>query len=350
MFSPRVSQRVTLVPDPCTLLIDGVTFGLTSSDILFHMGAEEISWWGGPRAELCNLESPHTPHPAVALSQKMNEKGTNSSRVSWKTWQMKRWHPLVTFTSALKMIAKEWETRKMLIGSCSPQAQLLCVFEVVFAKCVCGCHCCVVFCKHSSLVYVAVELDQTDFHGYWSTSWRRGGRTPERARVFSVFLRLANINATCVSVLTWSYYPLYPPVEEVNMDYEKFQSFGQMPLTPDVLIIPSELRYFVKVRMPHHQNFWVCLSFTKYHFVFVDYSFLNPHRHLSSGCGWLRLRQSRTTDQRPGGRDIRQTAHSAQRDDRGREESEPLLGCSGGENLTVTKDFKFSASATNDLI
>lgn len=45
MFNVFV-QRVTLVPDPCTLLIDGVTFGLTSSDILFHMGAEEISWWG----------------------------------------------------------------------------------------------------------------------------------------------------------------------------------------------------------------------------------------------------------------------------------------------------------------
>lgn len=46
----------------------------------------------------------------------------------------------------------------------------------------------------------------------------------------------------------YSYYPLYPPVEEVNMDYEKFQIFGQMPITPDVLIIPSELRYFVKVQ------------------------------------------------------------------------------------------------------
>uniref|UniRef100_A0A8D3BZ18 DNA polymerase alpha subunit B n=1 Tax=Scophthalmus maximus TaxID=52904 RepID=A0A8D3BZ18_SCOMX len=98
-------QRVTLVPDPCTLLIDGVTFGLTSTDILFHMGAEEIS---------C---------------------GTGSDR----------------FSRILKHI-----------------------------------------------------LTQR------------------------------------------SYYPLYPPVEEVNMDYEKFQSFGQMPLTPDVLIIPSELRYFVK--------------------------------------------------------------------------------------------------------
>uniref|UniRef100_A0A3Q1IDV8 DNA polymerase alpha subunit B n=1 Tax=Anabas testudineus TaxID=64144 RepID=A0A3Q1IDV8_ANATE len=104
---PNISkdQRVTLVPDPCTLLIDGVTFGLTSTDILFHMGAEEIS---------C---------------------GTGSDRFS--------------------RILKHMLTQR-------------------------------------------------------------------------------------------SYYPLYPPVEEVNMDYEKFQSFGQMPLTPDVLIIPSELRYFVK--------------------------------------------------------------------------------------------------------
>ncbi|KAM9741525.1 DNA polymerase alpha subunit B [Menidia menidia] len=98
-------QRVTLAPDPCTLLIDGVTFGVTSTDILFHMGAEEIS---------C---------------------GTGSDR----------------FSRILK---------HMLIQR--------------------------------------------------------------------------------------SYYPLYPPAEEVNMDYEKFQSFAQMPLTPDVLITPSELRYFVK--------------------------------------------------------------------------------------------------------
>uniref|UniRef100_G3Q0E6 DNA polymerase alpha subunit B n=1 Tax=Gasterosteus aculeatus aculeatus TaxID=481459 RepID=G3Q0E6_GASAC len=104
-LSKDQAQRVTLTPDPCTLLIDGVTVGLTSTDILFHMGAEEIS---------C---------------------GTGSDR----------------FTRILKHM-----------------------------------------------------LTQR------------------------------------------SYYPLYPPVDEVNMDYEKFQSFGQMPLTPDVLIVPSELRYFVK--------------------------------------------------------------------------------------------------------
>uniref|UniRef100_A0A667X4D4 DNA polymerase alpha subunit B n=1 Tax=Myripristis murdjan TaxID=586833 RepID=A0A667X4D4_9TELE len=98
-------QRVTLVPDPCTLLIEGVTFGLTSTDILFHMSAEEISCAPG------------------------------SDRFS--------------------RILKHMLTQR-------------------------------------------------------------------------------------------SYYPLYPPVEEVNMDYEKLQSYGQMPLTPDVLIVPSELRYFIK--------------------------------------------------------------------------------------------------------
>eukprot|EP00066_Takifugu_rubripes_P005908 XP_003970292.1 PREDICTED: DNA polymerase alpha subunit B [Takifugu rubripes] len=104
-LSKDQSQRITLVPDPCTLLIDGVTFGITSTDILFHMGAEEIS---------C---------------------GTGSDR----------------FSRILRHM-----------------------------------------------------LSQRSF------------------------------------------YPLYPPVEDVNMDYEKFQSFGQMPVTPDVLILPSELRYFIK--------------------------------------------------------------------------------------------------------
>ncbi|CAG09740.1 unnamed protein product, partial [Tetraodon nigroviridis] len=104
-LSKDQSQRVTLVPDPCTLLIDNVAFGITSTDILFHMGAEEIS---------C---------------------GTGSDRFS--------------------RILRHMLTQR-------------------------------------------------------------------------------------------SFYPLYPPVEDVNMDFEKFQSFGQMPITPDVLILPSELRYFIK--------------------------------------------------------------------------------------------------------
>ncbi|KAM6364516.1 DNA polymerase alpha subunit B [Pluvialis apricaria] len=43
-----------------------------------------------------------------------------------------------------------------------------------------------------------------------------------------------------------SYYPLYPPSEELNVDYENFYSYASLPVTPDVLVTPSELRYFVK--------------------------------------------------------------------------------------------------------
>ncbi|XP_056657329.1 DNA polymerase alpha subunit B-like isoform X2 [Monodelphis domestica] len=43
-----------------------------------------------------------------------------------------------------------------------------------------------------------------------------------------------------------SYYPLYPPFEEMSIDFEHFYSYAQLPVTPDVFIVPSELRYFVK--------------------------------------------------------------------------------------------------------
>ncbi|KAK1150948.1 DNA polymerase alpha subunit B [Acipenser oxyrinchus oxyrinchus] len=43
-----------------------------------------------------------------------------------------------------------------------------------------------------------------------------------------------------------SYYPLYPPAEEMNVDYEQFQAYAQLPVTPDIFITPSELRYFIK--------------------------------------------------------------------------------------------------------
>lgn len=45
-----------------------------------------------------------------------------------------------------------------------------------------------------------------------------------------------------------SYYPLHPTSEDVNLDYERFESHCFMPVTPDVLIVPSDLRYFMKVR------------------------------------------------------------------------------------------------------
>jgi len=42
------------------------------------------------------------------------------------------------------------------------------------------------------------------------------------------------------------YYPLHPPSSEVNIDMEQFENFAFMPVTPDVLIVPSDLRYFIK--------------------------------------------------------------------------------------------------------
>ncbi|MBN3314012.1 DPOA2 polymerase, partial [Atractosteus spatula] len=104
-LSKEDRERVTFVSDPCTLLIDGVTFGLTSTDILFHMGAEEIS-------------------------------------------------------------------------SASGSDRLIRILRHILTQ--------------------------------------------------------------------RSYYPLYPPAVDVNLDYEHFQCHGQMPVTPDVLIVPSDLRYFVK--------------------------------------------------------------------------------------------------------
>lgn len=44
-----------------------------------------------------------------------------------------------------------------------------------------------------------------------------------------------------------SYYPLYPPQEDMAIDYENFYIYAQLPITPDIFIIPSELKYFVKV-------------------------------------------------------------------------------------------------------
>jgi len=47
-------------------------------------------------------------------------------------------------------------------------------------------------------------------------------------------------------LLQQCYYPLHPSSEEVNLDYERFENHGFMPVTPDVLVVPSDLRYFIK--------------------------------------------------------------------------------------------------------
>ncbi|KAJ8308548.1 hypothetical protein KUTeg_013422 [Tegillarca granosa] len=47
--------------------------------------------------------------------------------------------------------------------------------------------------------------------------------------------------------VVYCYYPLYPPSEDVNVDYESFEKYGHMPVTPHVLIVPSDLKHFIKV-------------------------------------------------------------------------------------------------------
>ena len=49
------------------------------------------------------------------------------------------------------------------------------------------------------------------------------------------------------------YYPLFPPSEDVCVDYEVFAEHARLPCKPDVFIVPSDLRYFVK-------NVMGCLS------------------------------------------------------------------------------------------
>lgn len=48
--------------------------------------------------------------------------------------------------------------------------------------------------------------------------------------------------------MLYSYYPLHPPAEDVNVDYEQFEKYALLPYNPDILILPSDLRYFAKVR------------------------------------------------------------------------------------------------------
>ncbi|MCI24324.1 DNA polymerase alpha subunit B, partial [Trifolium medium] len=45
-----------------------------------------------------------------------------------------------------------------------------------------------------------------------------------------------------------SFYPLYPPAESVPLDFSLAPEALQLSLVPDVLILPSDIKYFVKVK------------------------------------------------------------------------------------------------------
>lgn len=43
MVSLHFLQHVHFMPDPCMLSINGIVFGVTSTDVLFQLGSEEIA-------------------------------------------------------------------------------------------------------------------------------------------------------------------------------------------------------------------------------------------------------------------------------------------------------------------
>lgn len=43
-----------------------------------------------------------------------------------------------------------------------------------------------------------------------------------------------------------SFYPLYPPAEDMNIDFEQLELLGQLNIQPHVLITPSDLMHFFK--------------------------------------------------------------------------------------------------------
>ncbi|XP_050404737.1 DNA polymerase alpha subunit B isoform X1 [Patella vulgata] len=47
-------------------------------------------------------------------------------------------------------------------------------------------------------------------------------------------------------LLQQSFYPLYPPVKGINIDYDQLETFGKMLVTPHILLVPSDLKYFIK--------------------------------------------------------------------------------------------------------
>ncbi|GFN97156.1 DNA polymerase alpha subunit b [Plakobranchus ocellatus] len=43
-----------------------------------------------------------------------------------------------------------------------------------------------------------------------------------------------------------SYYPLYPPSEDVNVDYDRWETSAKLPVTPHILLLPSDIKAFAK--------------------------------------------------------------------------------------------------------
>jgi len=45
-----------------------------------------------------------------------------------------------------------------------------------------------------------------------------------------------------------SFYPLSPPADEMSVDLKLTDTYSKLPFVPHVLLVPSDLRHFIKVR------------------------------------------------------------------------------------------------------
>ena len=60
------------------------------------------------------------------------------------------------------------------------------------------------------------------------------------------FTKLCQRFAYFFSFQQRSFYPLYPPSEEINMDLEQLETLAKLEVQPHVLILPSDLLHFFK--------------------------------------------------------------------------------------------------------
>ncbi|XP_031799189.1 DNA polymerase alpha subunit B isoform X1 [Sarcophilus harrisii] len=230
-------ERVHFVSDPCILSINGVILGLTSTDLLFHMGAEEISSTQLQRSS--GRTDPIWPSPGFGF-------GSSALGTSSRGRNVPNGRGLSTRACA------RWPGQP-LDGSRSGLAQFCFGVFVTSQKSVLGSG-----RRGSCILPPAKAPPMKGLQALPSTqaaSQRShpGWQHVPRARHSPICSFCSSSSASdrfsriLKHVLTQrSFYPLYPPFEEMSIDYEHFYSYAQLPITPDVLIAPSDLRYFVK--------------------------------------------------------------------------------------------------------
>ena len=64
----KTTNKIKMVSDPCVVDVEGLTLGITSTDILFHLGKEEISFPPRSGDRLRRLAS-HILHQVWSLKQ-----------------------------------------------------------------------------------------------------------------------------------------------------------------------------------------------------------------------------------------------------------------------------------------